>query len=154
MKKLGRESISLYPRLEGLRVLIVDDVFDFADELAEILCRWGCEVVGPASNVSDALMLIRDGTIQGALLDANLGHEKVFPVAAELRARNIPFLFMNGCNMLDFPPEFEAAPRIAKPFDAAVLAAAMIEFLAIPPIEVADDVPQRGVDNVSLKCQG
>jgi CheY-like chemotaxis protein len=118
--------------LKGLRVLIVDDVFDFADELAETLREWGCEVVGPASNVSDALMLIKGETLQGALLDANLGHEKVFPVAAELRARNIPFLFMSGYNMLDFSPEFQAVPRLAKPFDSAVLAAAMIEVFAIP----------------------
>jgi DNA-binding response OmpR family regulator len=116
--------------LRGLRILIVDDALDLADELAETLCQWWYEVVGPASNVSDALMLIRDETIQGALLDANLGHEKVFPVAADLRARNIPFLFINGYSMVEFPPEFEAAPRIAKPFDAAMLAAAMVEIFA------------------------
>ena len=123
--------MNAFTELQNLRILIVDDVFDFADELAETLRGWGCEVVGPASNPSDALVLIRDGTIQGALLDANLGPQRVFPVAAELRARNIPFLFMHGYIKPEFPPEFEAVPRIPKQFDSAMLAATMIEFFDV-----------------------
>lgn len=123
--------MNAFTELKGFRILIVDNDFDFPDELAETLRGWGCEVVGPASNVSDALMLIKDGTLQGALLDDSLGPKKVFTLAAELRARNISFLFMLGYNILEFPPESEAVPRIRKPFDSAMLAAAMIEFFGV-----------------------
>ena len=116
------------PELPGLRILIVEDIVDFADELAETLHGWGWEVVGPVGTVRDALVLIKGEVIHGALLDVILGAERVFPVAAELTARNIPFLFMSGYDTLpDFPHEFKAVPWIIKPADPAALAAAMIE---------------------------
>jgi DNA-binding NtrC family response regulator len=116
------------PELTGLRILIVEDIVDFADELAETLQGWCLEVVGPVGSVRDALVLIEGEEIHGALLDVILGAEKVFPLAAELSARNIPFLFMSGYSTLpDFPHELKAVPWIIKPVDPAALAAAMFE---------------------------
>jgi CheY-like chemotaxis protein len=94
--------------LKGFKILIVEDMMLVADDLAETLQGWGCEVVGPVSTVRQAVSLVKDQLLDGALLDVNLGQEKVFPVAAELATRKIPFLFLTGYDILSaFPPEIE-----------------------------------------------
>ncbi|HEX8471410.1 MAG TPA: response regulator, partial [Brevundimonas sp.] len=83
-----------YPRFEGRRVLIVEDEYVIAMEIAGILEDCGAEIVGPAGSVSLAIQLIaQEAPIDAAVLDVNLGRERVFPVAETLNLRNIPFVF-------------------------------------------------------------
>lgn len=54
----------------------------------------------------------------GALLDVNLASEPCFPIAAILKARGVPFMFLTGYDDLRIlPAEYYSAPRLAKPFD-------------------------------------
>jgi len=132
--------------LKGFKILIVEDMMLVADDLAETLQGWGCEVVGPVSTVRQAVSLVKDQLLDGALLDVNLGQEKVFPVAAELATRKIPFLFLTGYDMLSaFPPEYRDVPRVVKPIDLSVLKKAMTEtFAAAPPTRKGTDGLQVG----------
>jgi CheY-like chemotaxis protein len=119
--------------LHGLRILVVEDVFLLADELSELLERFGCEVIGPAGQLEDGLRRATAESLDGALLDVNLSNTKTsFPIARELAGRGIPFIFLSGYDLdPTFPPEFRAAPRLAKPVDERGLAQAMAEaFLA------------------------
>lgn len=121
--------------LAGLRILVVEDVFLIADELVHLLRSWNCEVVGPASNLGEALDLSEDPQIDVALLDVNLGEQLVFPVARKCVARNLPFLFLTAYSTLSaFPPEFHAVPRLAKPLVPEVLAVAIILTIAAPKV--------------------
>jgi CheY-like chemotaxis protein len=112
--------------LSGLRVLVVEDMFLVALDLADQLTDAGCEVIGPASTVKQALERIDGVDLEGALLDVNLDGERSFPVAEFLAARGIPFVFLTGYDgPTVFPEEFQSAPRLAKPVDVKSLISAM-----------------------------
>jgi CheY-like chemotaxis protein len=114
--------------LNGIRILVVEDMFLVAEDLAETLQGWGCEVIGPAARIEDALKLVAGERLDGALLDVNLGEERCFPIAEALEANGTTFLFLTGYDMASaFPPEFESVPRLAKPVDTALLAQLMTE---------------------------
>jgi CheY-like chemotaxis protein len=111
------------PDLKGLRVLVVEDMFLVAEELCHSLQDWGCEVVGPAAGVDEALKLVERERLDGALLDVNLGNERCFPIAEALEKHGVPFFFLTGYDMSSaFPPEFETVPRLPKPVDLQLLA--------------------------------
>ena len=52
------------------------------------------------------------------MLDINIAGEMVWPVAAELQHRRVPFLFLSAYVELDvIPALFAHAPRLAKPLE-------------------------------------
>lgn len=65
-------------------------------DLEDLLTKMGYQVVGPASHITDAIELAREGEIDFAVLDINLAGAQSFPVADILRQRNIPFVFSTG----------------------------------------------------------
>jgi DNA-binding NtrC family response regulator len=58
--------------LSGLRVLVVEDSWEVATGLTELLKVWGAEVLGPVATTADALRLICERTVDAALVDVNL----------------------------------------------------------------------------------
>ena len=66
--------------LRGRRLLIAEDEYMIALDLAEFFEDAGAEVIGPVGSVKDALALIvREGArLGGALLDVNLHNEKIY----------------------------------------------------------------------------
>ncbi len=117
--------------LKDLRVLVVEDMFLVAEDLSDTLQGWGCEVVGPAARIHEALDLVAKERLDGALLDVNLGDERCFPIAEELTKNATPFLFLTGYDMASaFPPEFESVPRISKPVDIKVLEHMVSQYFA------------------------
>jgi two-component SAPR family response regulator len=113
--------------LKGLRVLIVEDMVLVADDLADMLAEWGCEVLGPAASVADALALVGENALDAAVLDVNLGGEELsLPIAAALEERNVPFLFLSGYDMRSLcPPEYQKVPRLPKPVQPNALREAL-----------------------------
>jgi DNA-binding response OmpR family regulator len=104
--------------LRGLRVLVVEDSFLVADAICDVLSESGCEVVGPAPNLERGWRLSQQETLDGAVLDVNLGGEHSFPIAVTLAERGIPFLFLTGYDDVSvMPAEFRTVHRILKPFD-------------------------------------
>jgi hypothetical protein len=107
------------------RVLVVEDDFLLATEIASALERRGLEVVGPVSNRSEAVALIESGSvIHGAVLDVDLRGDMVYPVADMLRACGVPFGFA-GSERAALPPAYRDAPFWMKPFDADRVAGAI-----------------------------
>ena len=104
--------------LEGLRILIVEDMLLVADEINYQLRVIGCEVIGPCSNVADARLAIERQNPEAALVDVNLRGESGFPIADELCKRNVPFLFMTGYDSAYLPTEYRRFDCIQKPFTA------------------------------------
>ncbi|WP_424140598.1 hypothetical protein [Roseomonas chloroacetimidivorans] len=97
------------PRADGgarPRVLVVEDEFFIADDIALELHDAGLDVLGPAPNVAEALVLIEaaasDGGIAAAVLDIALQDGRVTPVADALAAAGVPFLFATG-----YGPEYD-----------------------------------------------
>lgn len=80
------------------RVLVVEDEAVISLELEVALHELGCEVVGPARNLTEALRLAKaEPDLHAAVLDVNLGDsERSFPVADRLEMRGVPYVFATG----------------------------------------------------------
>lgn len=114
---------SVPPELRGLTVLIVEDNFLVAEAVRELFVECGCSVAGPVLRVDAAMRQVETARLDGAVLDINLAGEFCFPVAAALRVRRVPFIFLTGYGeAMLIPPEFRNVPRLAKPFDALEVA--------------------------------
>ena len=107
--------------LVGLKVLVLEDNALVAMHLEEMLGEAGCEVVATIGTVGSALEFIRSHAVDAAVLDVNLSGEKVFGVAEELMARNVPIVFSSGYGERFLPPKFDAAPHLSKPFEPETL---------------------------------
>ena len=121
----GAPDIERATRVEGLRVLIVEDALLLALELEAGLQEAGAQVVGCAADVDEALSLLDSTTIDAAVLDANLNGVSVAPVAEVLRERGIPFVFATGYGDSKILPEGFDAPIIRKPYDVTQVAAGL-----------------------------
>ena len=105
----------------GARVLIVEDEGLLALQIEEIFESAGSTVIGPFSDLARARNAVRYGAVDFAVLDTNLNGEPVYPLADELSANGIPFVFVTGYEASNLPERFRASPRISKPFDPADL---------------------------------
>ena len=118
--------------LKGRRILVVEDEYMIADAMQRDLEDEGAIVVGPAPTVRKALHLLEDeADLDGAVLDMNLGDEKVFPVADALQARGIPFLFTTGYDAAGVPPAWRHVQRLEKPIEIAAIARALSDRCAL-----------------------
>lgn len=102
--------------LSGRRILVVEDEMLVAMLMEDILAELGCTVVGPAARVAEALPLAENQTLDCAFLDVNVAGERVFPVAAALAARAVPFVFVSGYGEEALEPPFAGRPALKKPF--------------------------------------
>ncbi|AEH90886.1 MULTISPECIES: response regulator [Mesorhizobium] len=115
--------------LSGLRVLVVEDAFLLALDLSDELKTAGCDVVGPAPSVQQALEQIDGVKLDGAVLDVNLHGERSFPIAEHLATRGVPFVFLTGYDSATvFPDQFQDSPRLSKPVDTTMLIEAVARF--------------------------
>ena len=101
--------------LAGLRVLIIEDESLIAMHVEDLLCELGCQVIGVAGSVPKALELLTRVDIDLALLDVQLGDVPAYPVAAALKERNVPFVFMSGYGQV--LEAWRDRPTLQKPFD-------------------------------------
>ena len=101
---------------ERQRILIVEDEPFIAVALEAMLLELGFEVAGLASQVSAALELIGRERIDGAILDVNLGSQRVDPVADVLAARACPFFFTTGYGISGLPARHAGRAVLQKPF--------------------------------------
>jgi len=117
-------------RLEGKRILVVEDEPLLAMDIAGQLEDAGATVIGPAGNAAAALSLIERYRFHGALLDANLAGSPVDDIAAALVHNNIPFVFVSGYNKASLPKAFDAMELLSKPFHAKELLAVVARLVA------------------------
>jgi len=102
-------------RLAGLRVLIIEDESLIAMHVEDLVGELGCEVIGVAASVPKALALLTKVDFDLALLDVQLGDAPAYPVAAALKERNVPFVFMSGYGQI--AEAWRDRPALQKPFD-------------------------------------
>ena len=118
--------------LQGRRGLVPEDESLVAMLLETILEDMGCTPVGPASNIDEGEALARDeAALDAALLDVNVAGRQVFPVAAALKARGVPFVFSTGYGEGGLPDEWRGNPTIQKPFTEAAIRDALMKAMNI-----------------------
>ncbi|MDN2582133.1 response regulator [Aquibium sp. ELW1220] len=109
------------PMVVKKRVLIVEDEWFIADDLARLLADAGYEVLGPAPRVDVAIALIDAGDVDAGLLDVSLRDDTSLPVAERLRADGVPFAFLTAYAEISLPGGFEDVALIGKPAAPAEL---------------------------------
>ena len=104
------------------RILIVEDEPFIRLALEAMLPELGFDVAGSAAQISIALeMICREG-IDGAILDVNLGPQRIDPVADALAARACPFFFTTGYSISGLPARHAGRAVLQKPFGLEQLA--------------------------------
>jgi CheY-like chemotaxis protein len=107
-------------------ILVVEDEYMIATDLARSLEDLGMTVLGPAASVADALLLLDDEPApDAAILDVNLGREKVFALADTLQKRGVPFVFATGYDHWAIPSTYAHIRRFEKPVDIRALTDAL-----------------------------
>lgn len=113
--------------ITGRRVLVVEDEYFIAEDVAAALRRAGAVVIGPVASeaAATAAILASTADVDCAVLDINLQGSLVFSLADTLAERNIPFLFATGYSEESVPQRFAGVPRLEKPFDVNALVKAL-----------------------------
>jgi CheY-like chemotaxis protein len=100
----------------GCRVLVVEDEYLIAHEIAYALALLGVIPVGPVATLQQAIELLkRFDHFDGAVLDINLQGQMVFPLADALEARGVPFIFITGYDDQVIPARYADVERCEKP---------------------------------------
>lgn len=113
-------------------ILIVEDEFMIAFDLQIMLEGHGWRVMGPVGTVREALILLEGERPSVALLDVNLGDEKVTPVAEYLAEHGVPFALASA---YEKPEQFggdvlTGAPNAGKPTNERRVLAALSQALS------------------------
>lgn len=115
--------------IKGKNFAVIEDEPLIAVNIASVLELQGAQVSGPVATVSDALGLIENSQLDGALVDANLHGQPVADIAAALTRKRIPFVFVTGYNHEALPASFAHAQILKKPFtEEQLLEAAALLF--------------------------
>lgn len=104
------------------RILVIEDEPAIAADLSWVVEDLGYSIAGMASSVEQALRLIGDGSVDGAILDANLHGVSTAAIAKALRERNLPFFVLSGYLQRQLPEPLADAPFLAKPYSQSDLA--------------------------------
>ncbi len=98
-----------------------------AMELETALIDGGFRVLGPAASVKDALDLLGGECPDAAVLDFNLGRDKVTPVALQLKSLGVPFVLASASSPAELSRYAVLADiaNLGKPTDLMRLVAAV-----------------------------
>ena len=106
------------------RILIVEDEVPVALEMQKVLRDAGYRIVGPAGSQSEVERLVRRGSLDAAVIDADSYRSAPFAVADWLAAEGVPFAFLVS-DASRVPPEYAFGhahrPQIGKPWSAEAL---------------------------------
>ncbi|ACF00878.1 response regulator [Rhodopseudomonas palustris] len=120
--------ISQSTALAGLRILLVEDEYFIADDMMRKFEESGAEVVGPFSRIEDALAAVSSNQhLDAAVLDINLQGKMVYPIADELTARGVRFVFATGYDHHTIPARFDHIVRCEKPADPETVISALFQ---------------------------
>ena len=118
--------------LQNRLVMVVEDEFFQAKDLAQALTGAGARLVGPFPTVAAALEALEneEAVVDAAILDINLRGREVYDVADILAERGIPFLLTTGYDPEMLPQSHQERPVCTKPFRIEELLAAVAKLLS------------------------
>lgn len=111
--------------LRGYRVLVVEDEYFLAQDMAQALEASGAQVIGPLPGLEEALAQVKRDHFELAVLDIALQGGKAYPVADALRQAGIPFIFATGYGEAAIPSRYNEVPRIEKPYEGLAITRAL-----------------------------
>jgi DNA-binding NtrC family response regulator len=99
-----------------VHILVIEDETIIAMKLHHMLSSTDYHVVGPFTRLNQANAALDTEHVDFAVLDIRLGETDVFPLAATLSERKIPFMFVTGYGKQTIPQAFADRPCLSKPF--------------------------------------
>ena len=105
-----------------LRVLVVEDEPLIGMDIEDAVAGLGHEVVGPITELDEALDLATIAALSCAILDINILGGNSYPVADMLLKRGVPVLLLSGYRQETLPVRLHEEARLPKPFTGAELA--------------------------------
>ena len=99
----------------GVSVFLVEDETLIRMMIAGIVEELGHTVVAEAGNISDVLKLAKTADFGIAILDINVGGDRIEPVAEIIDSRHLPFIFASGYGSAGLPEKFRDRPVLQKP---------------------------------------
>jgi CheY-like chemotaxis protein len=120
-----------FARLNGLRVLVVEDELIIAMELENLLRRLGCIALDAVPTIQQALRVLASAQPDFVVLDVNLQGQRVTPMAEALQERGVPFVVVTGYGSERLPEKaLQDAPCLRKPVNGKQLGSTMSAVLA------------------------
>ena len=114
------------------RILVVEDEPFIAMLLGDMLEELGFSVAATFPHIVEAQNYLATADVDIALLDVNLGDEKIDPVADILAERHCPFIFTTGYGRRGIPQNYADRPVLQKPFQLDDLAKILQLLLGAP----------------------
>jgi CheY-like chemotaxis protein len=111
--------------LDRSSVLVVEDEAIISFLIEDMLVDFGATDVRHAATLAAALAQLDAWQPDLAVLDVNLGGERVYPVAERLEAAGVRFVFTTGYGKSGMDPRWSAHTVVQKPFDVGTMAAAL-----------------------------
>ena len=105
--------------LQGTRVLVLEDEFFIADDLARALREKGAEPVGPVSTVKQAEDIVIRERVDAAIVDLNLRGQMAADFIRRLSVAKVPCLIVSGYGEDAIPQAVSHVPRLEKPVTPA-----------------------------------
>lgn len=103
--------------LAGRRILVVEDDYYLAGDVAHAIRCAGGEVLGPCATEGATAALLDTATPSAVVLDINLGNGPSYHLARLLKERGVPYVFITGYEATAIPTEFNTVVRLAKPVE-------------------------------------
>jgi CheY-like chemotaxis protein len=114
-----------------MRILIVEDEYLIAEDLAEAVRHLGGEVIGPALSLDEANTLLATLEIDAAVLDVNVRGQSALPLADSCSKAGIPFVVMTGYDRADLGVH-NKAQCFQKPADSVEVIRAVFSMVRQP----------------------
>jgi DNA-binding NtrC family response regulator len=115
--------------LEGVRVLVVEDIWHVAKALKAALEQVGMDVSGPAATTAEARRLIAEHMPRMAVVDVNLKREMASGLIEELHDQGVSVVVVSGYAVPPISAD-KAAAILQKPFSGTELLTALRRVVA------------------------
>jgi CheY-like chemotaxis protein len=102
-------------KLDGLRILVVEDDYIVVSECGHVLRGYGAHVLGFVPDIARARATLFHEVPDCILLDINLKGEMAFDLAREIVVRGIPIVFTTGYDSSVLPQSLRGRPLLQKP---------------------------------------
>jgi CheY-like chemotaxis protein len=113
--------------LHGKHILVVEDEWLLADEICSAIQSEGGSILGPYASRAEALDALASapGAPDAATLNVQLVDGESYPVADQLKALGIPFLFASANGRSTLPDRFSRNVLLSKPLGGHRVAQAL-----------------------------
>lgn len=117
------------PDLSGYRILVVEDEYYLATDIARALRGAGADVIGPSPDEEAARAELKAHRPNAVVLDINLGHGPSFKLTETLKDQGVAFVFLTGYDTEIIPKEFHRVERLQKPIELRHVVSAISRLL-------------------------